>query len=391
MNRERSLAHIEVITEIRPIPEKDRIVLARVLGWNVVIGKDEFKVGDKVVYVEIDSRLNTNMEIFKALSKDADRYGFALIKTRKFGGSYSQGICFAVPAKYAGLKAGTDLTKRFNEGKNDQGLAIIHNEEYADRRTEWETPKKVEPKLTVWKRILYALFPSKRPSLEKGGVPGPYTIGVGKTDEERIQNLVGLFENLKAGNITLTATEKLDGQSFTAHIDRTGKIYVASRNVPLYHAGAGKMRKAHYYDGSTWQRAFDTYGMDNILEAMHRSGGSSVTIQGEIIGYDVGTNHYKMSAAEGIRLMIFNVIIDGVRSPFAEMEGICRRHKLETVPSLGTVTMNIGMTIEKFIEMSDGVSAVNVNVMREGIVYRTQDYGTSFKAISNKFLMKRGE
>ena len=70
MNTERSLAHIETIINIQPIPDADRIVLAKVLGWNVVVGKDEFQAGDKVVYIEIDSRLNTKFEPFAFLTKD---------------------------------------------------------------------------------------------------------------------------------------------------------------------------------------------------------------------------------------------------------------------------------------------------------------------------------
>lgn len=52
---DRALAHIEVINSITPIKGKDRIVLATVLGWTVIIQKDAYKVGDKVVFCEIDS------------------------------------------------------------------------------------------------------------------------------------------------------------------------------------------------------------------------------------------------------------------------------------------------------------------------------------------------
>ncbi|MCL1984647.1 MAG: hypothetical protein FWG58_04550 [Methanomassiliicoccaceae archaeon] len=390
MNTERSLAHIEIITEIRPIPEKDRIVLAKVLGWNVVIGKDEFKVGDKVVYVEADSRLNTKLEMFSLLEKDADRFGFVHIKTRKFGDSYSQGICFRVPEQYVKLRAGSDLTKLMNKNREGKELAIVHNEEYKELKEEWSDPKPKAPKIGFLRRIYYRLFPRKRRNSGYGRVPDPYTIGVRKTDEERIQNMVDLFARLREKGTVLIATEKIDGQSFTSHIDEKGKIYVASRNVPMYFLHGKKVKRSGTYDGSNWRSVYEQYGLQDVLRKMHAGNGSSVTIQGEVIGTGIQGNHYKLMNEEK-SLKVFNIVIDGKRLPFDEMAAICAKYELETVPPLGKVTLTADMTIENFIELSDGMSVVNKNVIREGIVYRTEDYALSFKAVSNRFLMKRGE
>jgi hypothetical protein len=388
MNTERSLAHIEEITEICPIQGKDRIVTAKVLGWSVVIGKDEFRVGDKVVYIEIDSRLNTNIEVFAALKRDADKYGFALIKTRKFGDVFSQGICFRVPKEHANSKPGTDLTAFLNKEKDGNALAIIHNEEYADRKAEWERPVRKKPKFLKWKRVLYRLFP--RLKREKKGPPSPYDIGVSKTDEERIQNRVELFERLRAEQVVLVATEKIDGQSFTAHMDAKGKVYVASRNIPLYFADALREKQSETYAKSTWQAAFDKYGIKAVLEDIQTERKAPATIQGELIGRNIQGNPYKI-AEGGVQLRVFNIVIDGKKVPFHEMEEICLKHGLETVPYIGAYTIEKELSIEEFIAKSDGPSAVNKEVIREGIVYRTEDYRLSFKVISNRFLLKRGE
>lgn len=45
---ERKLAHIEVIESLSPIEKADKIEVARVLGWECVVKKGEFKVGEKV-------------------------------------------------------------------------------------------------------------------------------------------------------------------------------------------------------------------------------------------------------------------------------------------------------------------------------------------------------
>lgn len=53
----RHLASIQKITRIVPIENADRIELADVLGWHVVVEKGKFSAGDLVVYCEVDSIL----------------------------------------------------------------------------------------------------------------------------------------------------------------------------------------------------------------------------------------------------------------------------------------------------------------------------------------------
>ena len=54
----RTLVSVQTITRIDPIAGADRIVLAHVLGWKVIISKDMgLAVGDRVAYFETDSLL----------------------------------------------------------------------------------------------------------------------------------------------------------------------------------------------------------------------------------------------------------------------------------------------------------------------------------------------
>jgi len=53
---ERKLASIQKIVSVSPIEDADRIEIAQVLGWQCVVAKkDNFKAGDLIVYIEIDS------------------------------------------------------------------------------------------------------------------------------------------------------------------------------------------------------------------------------------------------------------------------------------------------------------------------------------------------
>lgn len=51
----RKLASIREISAIHPIPGADRIEVAQVDGWECVVQKGEFQVGQHIVYVEVDS------------------------------------------------------------------------------------------------------------------------------------------------------------------------------------------------------------------------------------------------------------------------------------------------------------------------------------------------
>lgn len=88
----RKLAHVEKIASIQPIDGADRIEVATVLGWQVVVKKDEFKVGDLCIYIEIDSVL-PEIEDFEFLRDKKFR-----IKTQKLRGQISQGLILPLDA-----------------------------------------------------------------------------------------------------------------------------------------------------------------------------------------------------------------------------------------------------------------------------------------------------
>ena len=66
-NKERALAHVEKIEWIRPIEGADNIELIGVLGWVCIAKKGEFNVGDRAVYIEIDSKCPETDERFAFL------------------------------------------------------------------------------------------------------------------------------------------------------------------------------------------------------------------------------------------------------------------------------------------------------------------------------------
>ena len=113
----RKLASIQEIISFEAIPEADRIELARVMGWSAVVKKDEFTVGDKVVYFEVDSYLPME-EKYEFLAKSSYRKNEYLgegyrIKTQRLRGCLSQGLIMplSIDSRLENLEVGTDVTE----------------------------------------------------------------------------------------------------------------------------------------------------------------------------------------------------------------------------------------------------------------------------------------
>ena len=88
---QRELAYVVKIDEIYPIKGADRVELAAVGGWRIMVQKNQFKPGDPAIYFEIDSKV-PETEPFEFLASKHYK-----VKTQKytFGGKglmISQGL-----------------------------------------------------------------------------------------------------------------------------------------------------------------------------------------------------------------------------------------------------------------------------------------------------------
>lgn len=107
------LASIQQIIDIKPIENADALEKAYVLGWQVVVKKGEFKIGDLAVYISIDTIVPDKPE-FAFLAKDKFR-----IRTKKFRGVLSQGLCLPLT-----------VLKNYGEILNENGeLFFIPNQD----------------------------------------------------------------------------------------------------------------------------------------------------------------------------------------------------------------------------------------------------------------------
>jgi len=336
---DRKLASIQVIDELNPIEGADLIEVATVKGWKLVTKKGEYSVGDKAIYCEIDSFLPIKEE-FEFLRKSSfkkmgDLEGFRL-KTIKLRGQISQGLLLPIstlkdkiyPDQYKALQVGDDVS---------EALGIF----------------KYEPPI-----------PAELSGVMKGSFPN----FIPKTDEERVQNLTDVYENFKKSSFTIT--EKLDGSSATYYFNN-GVFGVCSRNIELLENEGN----------SFWKLARQLQ-----LEEKMAAAGKNVCLQGELIGEGIQGNPYKLKG-QTVKFFTGFDIDEQRRLNSQEFSEVTTLFNLDLVPLI-TVDFNLPETIDELLSYAEGKSQLNQNTEREGIVIRNNQQTISFKAISNKFLLK---
>jgi RNA ligase (TIGR02306 family) len=327
----RKLVSIQTVRDVQPIDGADAIEVAKILGWSVVIKKGEFKVGEKVVYAEIDS-VFPEKEDFEFLRKNKFR-----IKTIKLRGQVSQGICFP--------------------------LSILPPGEYEEDQevTELVGVIKYEPPI---------------PACLQGEVRGTFPAFIPKTDETRVQVLQGSLT--KNNGAVSVIGEKLDGTSTTFYL-RDEDFGVCSRNMDL------KENDSNVY----WNMA-KKYNVEQKLRGL----GRNIALQGETIGDGIQGNKYKFSSGER-KFYLFNIFdIDAYRYlDYEEFIALAKELGLETVPFLDEEFV-LTDDIDTLVELSKGYSVLNKTTKREGfvIIVKTETAERmTFKVINPEFLLKFGD
>ena len=393
----RKLASIQVINKLRDIPGADFIVVAEVLGWECIVKRDEFKVGDLVVYFEVDSILPQRPE-FEFMRERKFR-----VKTIKLKKQISQGLVMPlsilensnrklVPTlvhrekNEIGLKdelvqvqyvidEGLDVTELLGVFKFDlqakaerDALLALENQIQQTKVPRWLMD-------LAWFRFVYFKLNPK--------IKGNWPAWIQKTDETRIQSSARkLMEHYDK---EWYVTEKLDGQSatyFTYHKRAWGipfkKFGVGSREV---------WRKTE--DNSSYWSLSRKYDLKKkLMEDPHM-----VVVQGEACGPSIQKNKYKLTDYD---LYVFNILVEGKRITPTGMQFYLTKWGLKMVPIVSDNFIplkqfgqkEVHEVIKALVEMSKGDSVL-FKRKREGLVFRlVEDPSISFKVINPEFSLE---
>jgi len=343
--RKRKLASIQRVTALRPHPDPvvERLQLATVLGWQVVVAKGEVEVGQLVVYCEIDSLLPGKAHWLPPAIKrrieqmPEHKQDWFRVKSIKLRGQLSQGLIVpSIPFGCVESEIGADVTD------------ILEIKKYK--------PIAFSGKFAMCQT--------------NGGVPFPSHL-LKKTDELRVQSYPHLFEALQGQ--PFYATGKLDGTSGTFMIDpETAEFLACSRNYV-------RQRPANLDVCPYWRAAVNA-GLEEKLRAHPH-----LALQGEICGPGIQKNPLKL---KDIEFFVFNVVDvrgGGQPLPLDKFQATCKDLKLKTVP-IETIGERFECrSIDEVLEMAKGKYASGK--LREGLVFRSWNQAISFKAINNDYLV----
>ena len=400
---ERELCYVTIVDAVTPIEGYDRVELAHVGGWTIVVGKNEFHAGDPAIYFEIDSKL-PEAEPFINMEFLAKKH--YKIKTQKMCRCLSQGLLMSAANFGWQIIEGDDCAIVDNEGNyhrvNEESrfltkqLGITYAVAEDNKRKASNNPNaKINSALAKHPKIAkkYGKFIKNYKFAkwlfllmcgDRHNKKSDWPAWVKKTDEERIQNVPWILNDKEPW----VATEKIDGSSTTFTMKRgkwphKDEFYVCSRNVVF-----DKPNKTCFYDTNVYVEMAEKYDIYNKMKDLlynHFADCEWITIQGETYGPGIQKRDYHAPEHD---FMAFNFITskDG-RWGTEKMVDLLQKHiGIPCVPVLDT-NFILPDTVEELLAYATAESVCDHD-LREGIVFRSKDGSKSFKAVSNEYLLK---
>lgn len=352
----RKLASVQIIHDIMPIEGADKIELVKVLGWQCVAKKGEFKKGDKCVYFEIDSFLpvKPEFEFLRSSSyKKTDIMGEGFkLKTAKMRGELSQGLC--LPLDVLGLSAdldvGTDVSELLGVKK-------------------WEVEERAST---------------------GGTIVGTLPDFIPHSDETRIQTVPEILPEFADKEYYIST--KMDGSSHSIGMTESGELFVTGHNYVYKddgHSSFYEFVKSHNLLENLQNKFKD---IEDLLGEKIQF----ISIQGEYCGPGIQKNRLKLLKPEWY---VFTVNVNHKRIGLFDSQAIADMIDAKFVP-----IEEIGVDLQIMYPDEEAILARAQGQYpnggaKEGIVIRTTtpvysetigDY-LSLKAVSNKYLLKNND
>jgi hypothetical protein len=358
MNKERKLVTIRQIASLTPIEGADRIELALVDGWKVVVEKGLHNTGDYVCYFEIDSWIPHGLAPFLSKGKEPKEYEGIKgerLRTVRLRKQISQGLI--LPLNIVFDRYFDSILSSYLETNKDSFLSsYLRSKEDSLFTTELALSRfDIAPALGVVK--YEPPLPASLTAVAKGNFPS----WIRKTNQERVQNLWNELKE-KYNDIDWEVSIKLDGTSAT-YYHNNGDFGVCSRNLELL------PDKNNVY----WKMA-----TKYLIEEKLRKYGKNIAVQaelmesGELYVFDVWNIDEHRYCTRDERQLIMETFVELPQVPL---------HSLTTLSSFNS--------LENLLLLADGEDSLGKR--REGLVFkslvRVNGDVISFKVISNQYLL----
>lgn len=210
------------------------------------------------------------------------------------------------------------------------------------------------------------------PAQLAGQMKGNFPSLIPKTDQERVQNLVKEIAAASQNKQRFEVTEKLEGSSMTCYLIK-GEFGVCSRNMDLKET-----------EGNSF---WSTARKEQVEEKMRKFDENwDYAIQGELVGPGIQGNIYNLTHTQFYVFDVYDIqngkyLDPQYRRTLIETLGL--KHVPVLVPE---VTFN-DLGVQEVLDFAEGQSQL-AKVEREGVVFKDILGGMTFKAISNRYLLK---
>lgn len=399
------LMYVVKIDAVSPIEKADKIELAKVMDYSVIVKKGEYLPGDLAVYVEVDSLLPNGLEgsdnvraneltsELRSMEPGCEEYNtakaeldaltakskypyFEFLRQRKFKikamkmrGVISQGILFKpseIGQDYVTL--GLDLTTQYNVTE------LVQDEEEAGV-VQLDTSK---DGWLLRKLMRFAWFRELRK--KKTGYNQWLNGWPSKSDETNVQKV---FTQMKKqyGDKEWVATEKLEGQNLTVYSYMTKGLFRRKKAIGVCSRTRNLSPKDNM--GKSFWGTVERLHLDEKIKAIP----GEWFCRGEHVGPGIQKNIYRLPRTE-IYFFDFYQKVNGkfVKLNFEESKEFAKKYDLPFVPILDE-HYKLPETAQEMLAQSDKptVFGNDLKHKREGFVLRLRDdYNVSFK-VKNPF------
>lgn len=318
------------ITDIRHHPGADKLDLSLVKGWQVVVGRDQFKEGDLIVYIPMDAVVPVELAEEWNVRNYLSGQNKDVVRCARLRGEMSYGLIMP------------------NEGDWAEGEDVA--EHYGI--TKYIAPVRAVAADAAPRDILFPAF----------------------TDVENINNFPDSFEEGEG----IIVTEKIDGTN-----DRVG-FEMSVIGEPQLKAGSMSYKRTmpalwdlssnpYWYPWTLpsvvsmlkhYKRILEKEFEDSALETRN------VTLFGEVYGGSIRGGHKSMDygTPNNYGYAAYGIQVDGIFIDWDAFYSLCARFKVPTVPVLARTVFN--MEILKTLATGNSILAKEngKEQMREGIV-----------------------
>jgi RNA ligase (TIGR02306 family) len=304
------LVEVTLIEKILPHQNADRLEIAIIKGWQVVVRKGEYHEGDRVVYFPLDTLLplewSEKLGVTNLLSRQR-------IRCAKLRGEPSFGL--AVKPDDADWEIGLNVAEHYSAMK-------------------YEPPVRPGP----------------------GDAEQAHPLFVEYTEIENMRNFPDIFTQGES----VVLTEKIHGTSSRVG-SVEGELMGGSKAVRRKRPTDDK------FDASIYWYSLSLESVRTLVESLGTSA-RQVILFGEVYGSKIQSLHYGQKGTLGFRA--FDLLVDGHYLNWPDFVATCHQFGVETVPVVATIPFDI-TEVKQRSEGKTLLLAQDAH-MREGLVVRPQ-------------------